>query len=172
MASHSFSYFQLENAQEIEHIYAAFRKNPQSIAPSWRYFFEGMEVGQGQESRYGGDDRISCLIERYRRFGHCIAKTNPLCTDLVIPPELDIYRIGFHAQELYQLFPTYGLLSQSEAPLAEIIKSLEEIYCRSASVECGSCCPQEIVHWIQERVERERFRMQLTAEEKRRLSIN
>ncbi len=40
-----FSYLKSTNAGYIEELFTLYTQNPQSVDPSWRYFFEGLELG-------------------------------------------------------------------------------------------------------------------------------
>ena len=164
-----FSYMQLANAKEIEKIYASYQKDPESVESSWRHFFEGMEFGQYEMPKEGGDFRLFGLIQAYRKFGHLKAKTNPLAIKEVRPHELEISSLGFKLDELKKPFPTGGLLPEKQAPLEKIIEALEEIYCGTVSVEYMGCHFPEMERWIQEHIEKSRFKPELSLEEKKLL---
>jgi len=45
------SYLQNENAGYIDELFNSYSQDPSSVDPSWRYFFEGLELGIDTESR-------------------------------------------------------------------------------------------------------------------------
>jgi len=170
MTSRSFSYMQLANAEEVDALYAAYLADPKSVESSWRYFFDGMEFGQYEKPKEGGVDfRLYGLVDAYRKFGHLKARTNPLALGEKRPHELEITSLGFKVDELKKEFPTMGLLAEARAPLEKIIATLEAIYCGTVSVEYMGCHFPELERWIQERIEKSRFRPQLSLEEKKEL---
>ena len=75
----------IDNLALIEENYARYRKDPNSIEPSWRYFFEGVDFG-GLVGAGAGQDRspqlrVFNLILAYRRYGHLLAPINPIATE-------------------------------------------------------------------------------------------
>ena len=160
---------QLANSKEIEKIYASYQSDPGSVESSWRHFFEGMEFGQYETPKEGGDFRLFGLIQAYRKFGHLKARTNPLETEERRPHELEISALGFKVDELKKSFPTGGLLPEKQASLEKIIEALEQIYCGTVSVEYMGCHYPEMERWIQERIEKSRFRPKLSLDEKKLL---
>ena len=40
-----FSYLKSQNAEYIDELFEKYLQNPDSVEPSWRYFFEGLELG-------------------------------------------------------------------------------------------------------------------------------
>ncbi|MCP5469935.1 MAG: 2-oxoglutarate dehydrogenase E1 component [Chlamydiales bacterium] len=160
---------QMANAKEIEQIYAQYLVDPTNVESSWRYFFEGMEFSQSDVRPQGGDFRIFQLVEAYRKFGHLKARVNPIAQSSPEPHELSLQALGFKEEDLKKPFSTFGLLPEKEAPLVNIITALEDIYCGTVSVEYMGCHYPEMERWIQKRIEKTRFRPNLTIDQKKLL---
>ncbi len=168
----TFSYMQLGNIELIEKIHAQFLKDPESVEPSWRYFFEGMEFGRYSQvpAAVADDLRIFNLIDAYRRFGHLQAKTNPISLNpSPAAPELSLAALNFEEKELEKNFPTCGLLQEPEAPLSQIIAVLQAIYCGTKAIEYMDFHSRALQKWIQERIEPSRFSPNFSIEEKKRI---
>lgn len=152
---------QLSNIQMIEELYALYLEDPEKVDPSWRYFFEGIDVGsylfknqRAQESCASQKDlRIYDLVQAYRRYGHLLAHCNPLETGEKQAEELRLENLGFFDSELNENFPTLGFVATKEAPLKEIIDSLKKIYCSRIGFECMDLGNPELEKWIQNRLE-------------------
>jgi len=113
------------------------------------------------------DIRVFSLIHAYRKYGHLLAKVNPISTKKVTTaPPLDLKKLGFSEEERSAYFPTVGLLKKEYASLDEIIAVLKEIYCRSIGIEYMDLGHPEMESWLQERIEPSRFKVELTIEQK------
>lgn len=151
---------QLANLQMIEELYEGYLKNPESVDLSWRHFFEGIDFGAYLYKRAAAP-AVSCqphiriydLIQAYRRYGHLLARFNPLEKGEKMAPELDLEKLGFFASEIDQNFPTFGLLEKEEAPLKEIIGSLQKIYCDRIGFEYMDLGNPDLEKWVQSRLE-------------------
>lgn len=165
MTSHPFSYLQLANVEEIEALYAQYLDDPSSVDESWRYFFEGASFGGSAPSK-GESLKSYLIIQAYRREGHLIAKVNPFAHQLPRPKAL---QFDLSDRELDESVFTYGVLSAEKAPLKEVIRRLEEIYCGSMGIQYDHCT-DEVANWIKEHVEKEQTA--LSVELKRRIFSN
>ncbi len=150
-----------------EEMYAQYIKDPSAVDASWRDYFKGLDVqAPNPISSTDSDLGIQNLINAYRTHGHLAAKINPLQPDLnqEIPKELLIQTYGFSNDNLNDNYSTYGLLSAKKAPLKEIIRKLESIYCDKIGVEYMGLQNPELEKFIQSELENER--PELTLEEK------
>jgi len=145
------SFAQFSNVGVLEELYAKYVQDPASVESSWRLFFEGMEFSREETSNRGL--RAQELIEAYRRFGHLLARVNPIARQEARAPELELKSLGFKESELGELFPTHGLLAAPEAPLRELIDALKAIYCGNIGFECIDLGNQALESWIQKRLE-------------------
>lgn len=180
-SSRPFTYMHLANIEELEKLYSSFLNDPMSVESSWRYFFEGVEFGEYRKIKEKNlekegevvDLRIYNLIDAYRKYGHLQAHFDPIALQEPSQAhELLLSSLSFEPSELESLFPTCGLLKEPQAPLAKIIEALEEIYCRSIGIEYMGVHSPEMERWIQSQIEPNRFRPDLTIEEKKRILIH
>jgi len=162
---------QLANLPLIEELYQRYQADPESVDLSWRHFFEGIDFGsylykRGVEPQADQSSlRIFNLIQAYRRYGHLIARINPIETEERQAPELQLENLGFFESELGQSFPTLGFCGKSEAPLQEILDALKTIYGSRIGFEYMDLSRPELEKWIQARIE-PNLQIQPTAEEK------
>lgn len=160
MSSDQFpSYATLENLKMLEELYAEWLKNPQSVDPSWKNFFEGMQLASilprvlphRQDS---ADLRSYYLIDAYRTYGHLMANCDVLASDNApLPQELKLENFGLSEKDLNLEFPTSGLLKKEKATLKEIIDVLQKTYCRAIGIEYMNLGSIEIEKWIQQKIE-------------------
>lgn len=147
---------QLSDISYIEALYRSYVDDPQSVDASWRYFFEGMELG-GQLTALPGtespDLRVHLLIEAYRKYGHLRAHFNPLIPSDPDVEELRLERLGFKQEELETVFPTCGFLKEPQAPLKVIIGALEKTYASTIGVEYVELGQSAVEKWLQQRIE-------------------
>lgn len=168
------------NLALVEEMYDKYKRDPYDIDSSWRAIFQSFEMDRSPppltketariptaspvESK---DLRVYHLIQAYRTYGHLSANINPISTSpLKEPPQLQLKSFGFTESELGQPFPTYGLLSTEKAPLKEIIEVLKSIYCDKIGVEYMCLERPELEEWLQQRIEPNRFRINLSIEQK------
>ena len=119
----------LPNLVYIEKLYSDFQEDPESVDPSWRSFFHGMEFGSEFSATKGsGEEAIRLLINAYRKFGHKKARFNPFVEGELSCDELELEQLGFSPASLGESYPTLGLLAEEQAPLSDIIARLEAIY--------------------------------------------
>lgn len=163
----------LANVALIEEMYAKYQDNPASVDPSWRSFFEDLDnqtptpttktIASGQD-----DARICDLINAYRTYGHLLARINPIETaEPQEPYELSLPTLGFRKEELNQTFPTCGLMKQPTATLNEIIAELRTIYSDKIGVEYMGMQKPDLERWLQERIEPNHFKINLSIDQKK-----
>ncbi len=158
---------QMSNAPLIEELYEKYRENPQSVDPSWRHFFEGIAFA-AYLSKQGGEMaataqpqlRVFELVQLYRRKGHLNAQFNP-----IRKASVDLKEGLISANELEQIYPTLGFCASKEAPLREIISSLEAIYSSRIGFEYMDLGNAALEEWVQNHIE-PRLAIDLPLEEK------
>ena len=78
--------------QYIDSLYQSYQKDPGSVDPGWRLFFEGFEFGQNENGHAEGVDTIPTgsltdavkefgvmsIINGFRNRGHLLSTTNPI----------------------------------------------------------------------------------------------
>ncbi len=153
------SHASLANMALIEELYARYQQNPESVDPSWRHFFEGIDFGAllYQQGAVQGADashlRIADLVLAYRRFGHLQAQFNPLIEEKPSASALNLEALGFFSSELDLSFPTMGFCGKPEASLRELIQSLEAIYCGPIGFEYMDLGRPDLEKWVQDQIE-------------------
>ncbi|MGE5086225.1 MAG: 2-oxoglutarate dehydrogenase E1 component [Bacillota bacterium] len=152
------------NLEYIEQLYADFKTKPESMAPEWRSFFEGVEFAQ--EGKFGMSDKelaVYQLIQTYRAQGHLEANLNPL-----YPPQandaLALKAFGLADKDLNSKFQIGSLIGKQNATLNEIIAQLKKSYCGTLAVQ-ASDAPAAETKWFTNEFETGTFK--LSAEEKK-----
>jgi 2-oxoglutarate dehydrogenase E1 component len=131
-----------------------YEKDPLSLDPDWRAFFQGMEfaaVGVREGEKSPKEVRLLGLIDAYKRYGHLVADFNPLYESEKNHPQLSLEKWGLSG-EVEQLFPTFGYLPEKEAPLGKILKRVQEIYAGKIGFECYNVEDVVLEEWLHERV--------------------
>src|SRR5579875_2114271 len=161
------------NLNAIEEAYQRWRQNPESVDPSWRFFFEGFELGAAQPAapRAAAVDGASQtaivrLIYAYRDLGHFIAHLDPLSEARTSHPLLELSEFGFTEADLDRTFSTAPFLGMEHGTLRQLIDALKETYCRSIGVEYMHIQDTRIRRWLQERMEPRRNRPRFDRDKK------
>ncbi len=148
------------NLDAIEAAYQSWRSNPDSVDPSWQFFFEGFELGAAQptspRSRPGdgaSQTSIVRLIYAYRDLGHFLAHLDPLSEPRASHPLLELSEFGLTEADLERNFSTAPFLGLKSGTLRELIDALKDTYCRSIGVEYMHIQDTRIRRWLQERME-------------------
>lgn len=160
------------NLSLLEEIFEKYEKNPSSVDPAWRSYFEslGQNVTLAKIDQVGLPDdlRVINLINAYRRFGHLMANVNPIATHPIEQPwQLKLETLGFSKDDLNRLLPTCGIMKKELAPLSELIETLKTIYCDKIGIEYMEIHNPAIVAWLQERIEPNRFQSSLSMDQKK-----
>lgn len=186
-----FSYLQSSNVEYIDELYQKYLENPDSIDDTWRFLFEGIELGEQSavaaappvtptakpsiDQINGGvgfsqEAKVVDLIQAYRQRGHLIADLNPLDQGAKREhPLLDLKQFGFSAVDLDTKFRAARLLGLGEATLRDIIGFLKETYCSSIGVEYTHMQDLASLDWLQQQMEKNRNRSNFSSEQKRNL---
>jgi 2-oxoglutarate dehydrogenase E1 component len=150
------------NLNALEDAYQRWRADPQSVDPSWRYFFEGFELGGARTGQVAADIHgqtgIVRLIDAYRDLGHFLAHLDPLSDKRTGHPLLDLAEFGFDESDLDRTFDTSHFVGLPHATLRELLDALRETYCRTIGVEYTHIQDTRVRRWLQERMEPRRNR--------------
>jgi 2-oxoglutarate dehydrogenase E1 component len=150
------------NLGAIEDAYNRWRDDPQSVDPSWRYFFEGFELGGARAALPAADSHcqtgIVRLIDAYRDLGHFLAHLDPLSEQRTTHPLLDLAEFDLSESDLDRTFDTSHFVGLPQATLRELLAALRETYCRTIGVEYMHIQDTRIRRWLQERMEPRRNR--------------
>ncbi len=172
------------NLDLIEDYYDRWRKDPASVEPSWRIFFEGYDLGHQNGDGTAGPPAASVdeasraqaavtrLIDAYREVGHYLADLDPL----KLTPRrqshelLELSAFGLNESDLDRVF--YSRVGGKEggaSTLRELIAALRETYCRTIGVEFMHIRDTAIRRWLLERMEPTRNRPAFDIRKKRRI---
>ena len=151
-----FSYITNSHPSFIENLYQDFVKNPESVDPELRKFFEGFDfaVSSGKASSNGGSAVAAAtttpaaptteakpsetsdwkreigvyrMILGYRNKGHLIAKTNPIRKRKDRGANMDLGFFGFTEEDLDKDFHAGNLLGLGTTSLRNILDHLKKV---------------------------------------------
>lgn len=168
----SFSYLGNADTSTIENIYTQYKKDPSSVDPQWKSFFEGFEFARKNYAEspgvlsYDKEFNVINLINAYRQRGHLFTKTNPVRTRRKYTPTLAIENFDLSDDDLETEFYAGKEIGINKASLKEIILHLEQTYCHSTGVEYMYIRSPEVVKWLQEKMERTKNQPNFLDEEK------
>jgi 2-oxoglutarate dehydrogenase E1 component len=192
------SYLFGSNAPFIEALYEAYLKDPQSVEPRWRGFFDELQrlddgprdvshaevqerfIALARERRpaaAGPDARdlqkqfaVLQLISAYRFQGCRIAEVDPLGRlQKPVIAELDPAFYGLDEADLDRSFNSGTLHIADLATLRDILQALKDTYCRSIGVEYMYISDIPQKRWLSERLEPSRGRPAYDAQYKKHI---
>ncbi len=165
-----FSYITQSHPAFIESLYNDFTKNPESVDPDFRKFFEGFDfaVSTGvngakmpeavaapgvDAQNIAKEFAVYNLILAYRKKGHLVAKTNPIRERKDRGANLDIKHFGLSDADLQLTFAAARFIGLQSATLQQIVDHLQKIYCGSVGVEFQYVVNQKKLEWLQKEIE-------------------
>ena len=179
-----YSFLNAAHTAYFADLYEQYLKNPDSVEPSWRAFFQGYDFGS---ESYGLEDEIVegvstqipeqvqkefqvvKLIDAYRSRGHLFTKTNPVRARRKYAPTLEIENFGLSQSDLSTVFCAGEILGLGAMTLQEIVDHLERIYCDSVGVEYMYIRQPEEIDWIQNRLNINDNHPNFSADEKKNI---
>lgn len=164
----NFSFLNAVHADFIDDLYQKYRKNPDSVEPSWRSFFQGYDLANTSYGENGSmaveqievpehvhkEFQVLELINGYRSRGHLFTKTNPVRARRKYEPTLALENFGLSEEDLDTVFDAGGILNIGTAKLRVILRHLEAIYCDSIGVEYMYIRQPEEIDWWQANLNR------------------
>ncbi|EDP72517.1 oxoglutarate dehydrogenase (succinyl-transferring), E1 component [Flavobacteriales bacterium ALC-1] len=177
-----YSFLNAAHTAYFADLYEQYLKNPDSVEPSWRAFFQGYDFGA---ETYGLDGEIVegvstqmpeqlqkefqvvKLIDGYRNRGHLFTKTNPVRARRKYAPTLEIENFGLSKSDLNTSFSAGEILGLGSATLQSIIDHLESIYCDSIGVEYMYIRNPNEIQWIQNKLNINDNHSKFTSDEKK-----
>lgn len=173
-----YSYLNTSDPAIIESQYQQFLKDPESVDPGWKNFFEGFDFARINYSSGGGDldypaeFKVINLITGYRQRGHLFTKTNPVRTRRKYTPTLDIGNFGLTEKDLERTFKAGNEIGIGEAKLSDIIEHLQATYCQSVGAEFFYIRKPEIGSWLRAKMEKSRNSYDFTLEDRKYILRN
>ncbi|HZI52108.1 MAG TPA: 2-oxoglutarate dehydrogenase E1 component, partial [Chitinophagaceae bacterium] len=192
-----FQYITSQHPSSVENLYQDFLKDPASVDPEFRKFFEGFDfaVSSGVKPTNGNGAGTAVkeapatatesnleptaidwkpelgvyrMILGYRNKGHLIAKTNPIRKRKDRGANLNLEFFGFTEADLDKTFQAGSLLGLGPATLRNIIAHLQQCYADHIGIEYKYISNQEEVDWLTNEIEKN-FRQPLSLEKRRRI---
>ncbi|HEY4875352.1 MAG TPA: thiamine pyrophosphate-dependent enzyme, partial [Puia sp.] len=186
-----FQYITNSSPAFIENLYEDFVKNPDTVDPEFRKFFEGFDfaVTQGkngsngngvtakaQEVSYKTTDGVDWkkelgayrMILGYRNKGHLIANTNPIRRRKDRGANLDLAFFGFTDEDLDKNFFAGNLIGLGTTSLKNILLHLQKCYAAHVGIEFKYISDQKTIDWITNEMEK-KFIDPLSLDTKKRI---
>ena len=179
----NFSFLNAAHTAFFADLYDQYLKDPDSVEPSWRAFFQGYDFGsnklfdgeivEGVTSQIPDhvqkEFNVINLIDGYRSRGHLFTKTNPVRDRRTYAPSLDIENFDLSNEDLDTVFNAGEILGIGPQPLHIIIQHLTEIYCDSIGIEYMYIRNPEIINWIQNKLNVNNNHPKLSSNQKKQL---
>lgn len=189
-----FSYITNSHPSFIENLYQDFVKDPSSVDPELKKFFEGFDFAvssghvpsnggtksapdaaapaAGQKAAEGIDFKKELgayrLILGYRNKGHLIAKTNPIRERKDRGANLDLGFFGLSEEDLDKTFYAGNLIGLGTTTLRNILQHLQQCYASHVGIEFKYISDQKKVDWLTNEMERN-FTSPLSIEKRKRI---
>lgn len=155
-------------AQEPSHarIISEIRETARRHSP-WTRTSSGMGRVEDSE-RSARQAAVLRLVQGYRLLGYLKADVDPIHLRPKPPvPEIDLYYQGLSDKDLDTVFNTSFSSGATEAPLREIIETLQQTYTGRIGVEFMHINNTEQRQWVANRIERNRTKAKFPPEFKR-----
>ena len=176
-----FSYITNSDPAYIENLYKDFVKDPESVDPDFKKFFEGFDfaianskpyvngtAGNGvAESKdapraYTTTDGVDWkkelgayrLILGYRNKGHLIADTNPIRVRKDRGANLNLAFFGFTEEDMDKNFFAGNLIGLGTTSLRKILEHLKSCYAGHVGIEFKYISDQKKVDWLTTEMEK------------------
>jgi 2-oxoglutarate dehydrogenase E1 component len=161
----------------IESLYQDFVKDPQSVDPEFKKFFEGFDFAfnqgkNGNGSASGGivsrepafktTDGVDWkkelgayrLILGYRNKGHLLAKTNPIRPRKDRGANLGLSFFGFTEEDMDKSFFAGNLIGLGTTSLRNILTHLQKCYAHHVGIEFKYISDQKKIDWLTTEMEK------------------
>ncbi len=188
-----FSYITSSDPSYIEDLYNDFVKDPSSVDPEFKKFFEGFDFavskvkttanGNGsyadiapEAASFTTTDGVDWkkelgayrLILGYRNKGHLIADTNPIRKRKDRGANLNLGFFGFSEEDMNKNFFAGNLIGLGTTSLKNILTHLKNCYAGHVGIEFKYISDQKKVDWLTGEMEKN-FTRPLTLKQKERI---
>ena len=188
-----FSYITSSDPVYIENLYNDFVKDPDSVDPDFKKFFEGFDFaiannkdGTNGNAGYAAADKLAApytttdgvdwkkelgayrLILGYRNKGHLIADTNPIRKRKDRGANLNLGFFGFSEEDMDKNFFAGNLIGLGTTSLRKILEHLQACYAGHVGIEFKYISDQKKVDWLTTEMERN-FTQPLSLKQKERI---
>jgi len=160
-----FSYVMSAHPSYIESLYSDFVKNPDTVDPEWKKFFEGFDFAVSNvngksagpisvsDNQLAKEFSVFRLINAYRKRGHLVATTNPIRPRKDRKPQLDLQDVGLSESDLDTEFYAGEFAGLGKAKLRDIIAKMKQLYAGEVGVEFTYINNAERCQWLQQAFE-------------------
>lgn len=167
-----FSYITNSHPAYIESLYQDFVKDPASVDPDLKKFFEGFDFAvnnglnttvtapaAGAAPAGSGIDwmkeiRVYRLILGYRNKGHLLAKTNPIRPRRDRGANLYLAFFGLGEADMDTVYQAGNILGLGATSLKNILAHLQHIYANHVGIEFKYISDQKKIDWLTEEMEK------------------
>jgi 2-oxoglutarate dehydrogenase E1 component len=165
----------------IDSLYEDFRKDPNSVDPSWQHFFNGFEFSKpGFGTSSGTLDGVSDemlrkefnvfrLIQSFRARGHLIADTNPIRPRRDRKARISLEEYGLAESDRTTIFQCGNFVGLGPATLENILDHLKKIYCTHIGFQYMHSNNTEVRRWMREKIESTAKDINLPLDKKKRI---
>jgi len=155
------SYLSNAHPEYIESLYRDFLKNPDSVDPELKKFFEGFDFasqnfvdGPSTSSSVSVDEfKVYQLINAYRNRGHLLADTNPIRQRKDRKPNLELSNFGLSDKDLKTEFHVGEVIGIGKASLEKIVAELQKGYCGSIGFQYNYVRDTKELEWLRQKAE-------------------
>lgn len=181
-----FQYITNSHPAFIENLYNEFLKDPASIDPELRKFFEGFDFAMSNLSadahgniksgaktdadavQLDREFNVYQLIQAYRRKGHLVADTNPIRKRKDRKANLELTNFGFTDADLDTSFEAGKFVGLGKAPLRDIVAHLKKCYTTHIGLEFSAVNSRRKIDWLINAIEHKMLQP-VPLEQKRRI---
>ncbi len=170
-----FSYITNAHPSFIENLYNDFIKDPNTVDPEMKNFFEGFDFATAQQAVTNNNAATTAktehvttdgvdwkkelgayrLILGYRNKGHLVAKTNPIRERKDRGANLVLSFFGFSEADMDNSFFAGNLIGLGTTTLRNILEHLQKTYANHVGIEFKYISNQEKVDWLTRELEKD-----------------
>ncbi len=178
-----FQYITNAHPSYIENIYADFIKDPQSVDPDMKKFFEGFDFAVSNGASVNGkgpsangasitdldkEFAVRRLIQAYRKKGHLIAKTNPIRERKNRLANLELKDFDLSEADLQSEFEAGKFVKLGKTTLQNIVDHLKRSYTNHVGLEFSALNDMKKIEWLANEIE-SRFHTPVPLPQKKRI---
>ncbi len=188
-----FQYLTNSSPAYIESLYLDYSRNPESVDPEFKKFFEGFDFAVSHAKTGVGSNGSATaskplvtnlkttdgvdwkkelgayrMILGYRNKGHLVAKTNPIRPRRDRGANLDLPFFGFDDEDLDRNFFAGNLIGLGTTSLRNILQHLQNCYAGHVGIEFKYISEQPKIDWLTNEMEKG-FTAPLSLETKKRI---
>lgn len=152
----------------IENLYNDYLKDPASVDPELKKFFEGFDYAvsnvsgslpvassYGTASKTGLNKELAVysLIMAYKQRGHLLADINPLHKRKDLNADLSLGAFNLSDNDLKESFESGTVIGLKNATLQQIVQKLQSLYCGKVGIEYAYINDKEKLAFIEDAIQ-------------------